>query len=195
MTTQLKKVIGYTKIVLLCLITTSPAMAKESDGVTNLKRLFTSIDERVVLDKMRKQRNAGKSRLSAASSAGSKISETESTIVINGFIKRSDGEDVVWINDFNSMNQDLKKKGISVQTGKLKNNHIQLSVPGKKMIMKPGQAFDISQGKLLEVYNLPGATPEKSDNEFPGEVSGVETTTEDAILRALEHYGNKTFER
>ncbi len=133
--------------------------ATENENKQSLERLFTTIKERKALDKARQNYINNTPQINGSAlddnNGNATTIKKERKVVLNGFIKRSDGKSVVWINDSNTMDEELDKQGIKVNTKKIKRDLIQFSIPGRKVTMKPGQAVDMANGKVIEVYNLP----------------------------------------
>jgi len=152
--------------------------ASVNENEESLERLFTTKKERNSLNKARLKYTPKTMDSASEDDDGNPIKvKKETKVVLNGFIKRSDGKSVVWINDSNTMGEELDKQGIKVNTKKMKKNLIQFSVPGRKVSMKPGQAVDIANGKVIEVYNL----PKKEDNK--SQVTSGLTRDSDARVR------------
>jgi len=164
-----------------------------SDNNQSLERLFTTTKERNVLDRARLNHIANSPQTLDSSSDDSNdkslTGKKEPKVVLNGFITRSDGKSVVWINNSNTMGEELDKQGIKVNTKKMKKNVIQFSVPGRKVSMKPGQAVDIENGKVIEVYNLPKKEEKKSQVDRSMSENREPTVGQDsssAAIRVLE---------
>jgi len=164
-----------------------------SENNQSLERLFTTLKERKVLDRARLNYIANSPQTLDSSSDDSNdkslTGKKEPKVVLNGFITRSDGKSVVWINDSNTMGEELDKQGIKVNTKKMKRNLIQFSVPGRKVSMKPGQAVDIENGKVIEVYNLPKKEQKKSQVDRSLSENREPTAGQDsssAAIRVLE---------
>lgn len=106
----------------------------------DLGKLFTDKSQRLQID--------------AARSGKSSASEPEQVNKVNvsGYMKRSDGENVVWINGGNTL--DTSKVGsVKVYPQTIKNNNkVPVSVDDRRVYIKPGEGWSKSTGKITDNY-------------------------------------------
>lgn len=125
---------------ILCLLISSTVCAK------SFGRLFTTPDERVYLDKVRK--NYKFSRTVFKESKPTKPIIVKKPIVFNGVVRREGGKKEIWINGKKASNQ----KGID----KAKNNNNNILVKKNNRVgyiaVRPGQTVDSASGKVAEPY-------------------------------------------
>jgi len=129
---------SYMKLIitLLPLLASSPVLA-EYDAA-ELGKLFTDRQQRLHID--------------AARSGQSKSASVRQTSKVNmhGYITRSDGKSVVWINDDNTLKSssvgDVRVHGSSVG----KNKRVTISVDGKTARLKPGETWHKETGEIVD---------------------------------------------
>jgi len=116
-------------------------------------RLFTTDKERQQIDRYRSRKLTPSEQTSATNQ--SEKPTVPPTIIMQGFVKRSDGKNVVWVNDENTLNNRLKQKGIRVNTQKIHDNQVNLSVAGKRVTLKPGQTLHKNRSGIIKIYKHP----------------------------------------
>lgn len=121
--------------LMLCMFATSgPAAAAEPLVSPPLGRLFTSPEERRVLDAGKTPQTRADDPAAAVSAAG------PARVVLNGVLKRSYGPDVVWINGRPAGGNDVPLK---VHRGPDSQNTVTLldTADGRSVKLKPGQSW------------------------------------------------------
>ncbi len=122
-----------------------------------LGRLFTSVEQRHALNKLRNGDASSKQEHDNHRSQSEPTQEQKTLIdkiTINGYIQKSSGDEAVWISGrqikLNPSNNS-KIKIIKPNTG---SGHIRYSVPGSGNIieLKPGQSYYTNSKKVLENY-------------------------------------------
>ena len=101
---------------------------------TNLQKLFTD----------KKQR----SRIDAARSGTSVATDTSHTnkVKVSGYLTRSDGKSVVWLNNKNTLNSS-KMGGVRVHQSSIgRNNKVTITVDSKSVRLKPGETWSEGSG-------------------------------------------------
>jgi hypothetical protein len=129
------------KIILtLCLslvfISASHAEYNESD----LKNLFTTKKQRAKIDAVR----FGKYVAAPVKRAAKKKTKIKK-VKISGYVTRSDGKSVVWLNGKNTLKNSRVGK-VNVQKTGIRNNKVTVSVDGKTIQLKPGQTWTETKG-------------------------------------------------
>ena len=104
----------------------------------DLNKLFTDKDQRMQID-------AGRS--GKASPAGiKKTSEVE----ISGYVTRSEGKSVVWLNDKNTL-ESSTVDGTRVHQSSIGNNKkVTVTMDGKTKSLKPGEVWHKDTGKIVD---------------------------------------------
>lgn len=106
----------------------------------DLNKLFTDKDQRMQID-------AGRSG-KASPSGLKKISEVE----VSGYVTRSGGKSVVWLNDKNTL-ESSTVDGARVHQPSIGNNKkVTITMDGKTKSLKPGESWSKSTGKVKDNY-------------------------------------------
>jgi hypothetical protein len=105
---------------------------------SDLKKLFTDKGQRAQIDAAR----SGKS-------SGSELQQT-TRINVSGYVTRSDGKSVVWVNNKNTL--DSSRIGdVNVQQSSIgKNKKVTVTVDGKTARLKPGETWSKETGKIVD---------------------------------------------
>jgi len=112
-------------------------------------RLFTTEKER---------QRINQSRLRSLTQSDMNQSEkliVPPTVMMQGFVKRHNGKNVVWVNNENTLDHRLKQKGIHVNTRNIHGNQVDLSVAGKRVTLKPGQTLQKESAGIIKIYKHP----------------------------------------
>lgn len=128
-----------------------------------LGRLFSNPTERSSLDKLRLQNQLGANApkeeavLPDETKAPAKAPATQ-ILTHNGFVKRSNGTETTWINQVpNEKQQATANIRVKQQLSKVPT--VTVTLPsGKQQELKVGQSFDISTGKVREVFEVPASS-------------------------------------
>lgn len=106
----------------------------------DLNKLFTDKDQRMQID-------AGRSG-KASPSGIQKTSEVE----VSGYVTRSEGKSVVWLNDKNTL-ESPTVDGARVHQSSIGNNKkVTITMDGKTKSLKPGESWSKSTGKVKDNY-------------------------------------------
>lgn len=134
---MMKKMKLYRSFLSVLVVSMSSAVHSEYD-VSQLDTLFTDKQQRAQIDAAR----SGKS-------INTGVRQT-SKVNVNGYLTRSDGKSVVWINDENTLEQSrvgsVKVHGSSIG----KNKRVTISVDGKTARLKPGQTWHKETGEVID---------------------------------------------
>ena len=161
-TSQCRKSIALACLGFAVIIFASLAQAQEA----KLGRLFSNPTERSNLDKLRLQNKLGENAPAEATEAITLPLETNMPVTTpptqvlthNGFVKRSNGTETTWINQEPSDKQKTRAN-IRVKQQLSKVPVVTVTLPsGKRQELKVGQSFDISTGKVREVYEVPASS-------------------------------------
>ena len=117
----------------------SGALHAEYDS-SNLKNLFTDKIQRAQIDAMR----SGKT-------SGPELKQT-SQVKVSGYVTRSDGKSVVWLNNTNTL-EGSKVGDVRVHQHSIgKDKKVTISVDGKIARLKPGESWSKETGKTTDNY-------------------------------------------
>lgn len=106
--------------------------------IEKLQKLFTNKNQRDTID--------------AARSGHDNEPELQKIekVKLSGYMTRSDGKSVVWVNDKNTLEQ-TRVDNIKVQQAGIgKNNKVGLTVDGKHVHLKPGETWYTQTGKIVD---------------------------------------------
>lgn len=103
----------------------------------NLDTLFTDKAQRAQLDSTRSGR------------VEEKTVPQINKVKIDGYVTRSDGKNVVWLNNKNTL-ESTKIKNIKVHPSSIKNNKVTISIDGESARLKPGEVWYKETGKVVE---------------------------------------------
>jgi hypothetical protein len=158
-TSQFRKTIALACLTFTLLALTGAVQAQE----VKLGRLFSNPSERNNLDKLRLQNKLGENAPTEeiATPTETNIPAAAPSIQVlthNGFVKRSNGTETTWINQVPSDKQKASAN-IRVKQQLSKVPVVTVTLPsGKRQELKVGQSFDISTGKVREVYEVPASS-------------------------------------
>jgi len=123
-------------LLLAMLLPAAGAGAQEYDE-SQLKTLFTDKKERDYIDAMRSGKGPGRQA---------------EKITVRGYMKRSDGRDVVWVNDGSTLKGN-RVDNIRVNPGSIgRNKGVVVSSDGSYRRLKPGETWDRQTGKVVDAY-------------------------------------------
>lgn len=104
----------------------------------NLKNLFTDKIQRAQIDAAR-----------SGNVSGPEVKQT-SKIKVSGYITRSDGKSVVWLNNKNTL-EGSNIGDVRVHQHTIgKDKKVTISVDGKTARLKPGEIWDKATGKIVD---------------------------------------------
>lgn len=121
---------------LLSIIYSTTLSADYSEN--DLKKLFTDKRQRAQIDAAR-----------TGNVSASELPKT-SQINVSGYVIRSDGKSVVWVNNKNTLNSS-KIDDIKIHQNSIgKNKKVTISVDGKTARLKPGETWSKETGKVVD---------------------------------------------
>jgi hypothetical protein len=110
-------------------------------GAENLDTLFTDKSQRARIDAARSGNNTG-----------TDLPQQTSKVSVSGYMKRSDGKNVVWVNGENTL-EGSKIGYIKVQQSNIgKNKKVGITVDGTHVHLKPGETWSKETGKAVDNY-------------------------------------------
>ncbi len=105
----------------------------------DLQNLFTDKLQRARIDATRSGKRTG-----------SDTRQQTSKIKVSGYVMRSDGKSVVWINNKNTL-ESPRIGDVQVHLSSIgKNKKITVSVNGKRKQLKPGEVWHKETGKIVD---------------------------------------------
>lgn len=116
-------------------------------------RLFFTPEQRATMDNARRQ----KIKIDVETEA-----PVMENISVNGVVKRSDGESIVWINNRPIRNRQAPG-GFKITPTDSARVNVQLPQSNRSVDMKVGQSLNTASGRIAESYQIPALTavPEK----------------------------------
>ncbi|MGH8743000.1 MAG: hypothetical protein ACREUY_01840 [Burkholderiales bacterium] len=116
-------------------------------------RLFFTPEQRATMDNARRQ----KIKIDVETEA-----PVMENISVNGVVKRSDGESIVWINNRPIRNRQAPG-GFKITPTDSARVNVQLPQSNRSVDMKVGQSLNAASGRIAESYQIPALTavPEK----------------------------------
>ena len=130
-------------VIPLMALLTVPGAVLSKDEVEGLGRLFIDSDQREKLEAVRR---------------GTYKAETEkdnrvSNVRVNGVMIRSDGENVIWINEQNTLNgAAIEGVYVNPNTADGETLSVPVRVEGKLVHIKPGQNWSEGTGTVKDNY-------------------------------------------
>ena len=123
-------------IGIICLFFSAALHADYDAG--NLKKLFTDKSQRAQLD--------------AARSGNAMAPDMQQTnrVKLSGYMKRSNGKSVVWLNNKNTL-ESSKVGNVRVHRSTVgKNKKVTISIDGEIKRLSPGESWDKTTGKIVD---------------------------------------------
>lgn len=118
-----------------------------------LGRLFSTPEERALLDELRRERNIVAPDPQAVVTAVPDVPAVEQ-VTIDGVVLRSSGADSAWINGRQVSGGARTREGVRVDTSTSRGGRVKITLPsGADTIdLKPGQRIDVNSGVVVEAY-------------------------------------------
>ena len=122
---------------LMCLLCSSVLYA-EYDA-DDLQKLFTDKKQRAQIDAAR-----------SGNYTGSELQQQTSKVNVSGYMTRSDGKSVVWVNNRNTL-ESSKIGDVRVQQSNIgKDKKVGVTVDGRHVHLKPGETWNKETGKIVD---------------------------------------------
>lgn len=119
----------------LCIALLLPSVAHAQFDEKQLQSLFMTVSQRKQVDDIRN----GKEK--TIINERPEFVEKPEKITITGFVKRSNGKNVVWLNGKNTMQSD-SLSDVKVQMGGINSsNEVPVIIDGKRQLLKPGETW------------------------------------------------------
>jgi len=118
----------------------STAVYAEYDA-DELGKLFTDKTQRTQIDAARSGNYSGK------------VPEQADKVNMSGYLKRSDGKNVVWVNGENTLeSSEVGSVKVYPKAIDENDNKVPVSVDGNRLYLRPGESWSKSTGKVKENY-------------------------------------------
>lgn len=131
----MKMITQIRNLLILCAVFPLPVIAQDYSE-QSLKSLFTNQQERQSIERGR----------NGQSSSDEQASVGPSSVQINGIVKRSNGENIVWVNGKHTMDSSMVD-GIKVYSNSInEKNKIPVLIDGRTVYMKPGETWSEETG-------------------------------------------------
>ena len=116
-------------------------------------RLFTTTEERALLDEIRTAHDYG-----APVVAASPVAPVIPEVTINGVVVRSSGNNASWINGAGIMGAETTREGIRVEARRAGGGTVRIILPSSldPFELKPGQKIDVVRGQVQDGYGTVG---------------------------------------
>jgi len=122
----------------VCLLLSTSVCAEYA--ASDLKKLFTDKSQRALID----ARRSGK--------VGDGVEVKSNQVKVSGYMTRSDGKSVVWVNNKNTLNNS-KIDDVRIHNSSIgKDKKVTVTVEGKTARLKPGEVWIKETGKTVESY-------------------------------------------
>ena len=128
-------------ILIALMLISKPAISE--DEIEGLGKLFIDPEQREKLEAVRR----------GTYNVEIETESRVSNIRVNGIMMRSDGENVVWVNDENSLDG-APIDGVSINPNTTDNEtyKVQVRIDGKRVDIKPGQNWSEGTGTIKDNY-------------------------------------------
>ena len=125
------KIILFGMFGILCSSTSHAAYDAD-----DLKKLFTDKNQRA--------------RIDAARSGITGTDRQVNKIKLDGYVTRSSGKSVVWVNGQNTLDSNAIGNLRVHQPSKGRDKRVRVSIDGQSRPLKPGETWDKSTGKIID---------------------------------------------
>lgn len=122
-----------------------------------LGRLFTTVDERAMLDNLRKDKPVEIKIIDISiedtQSVEEQTAEIGGGITVNGFVYRKGGKSTAWINQGNTYQGDLGSQYFHVDADDIDSENVQVELPASvtKITLKAGQTYDPATAEVIDL--------------------------------------------
>ena len=136
----------------------------------DLGRLFTTPEERQMLEALRNQpRRAEAPPEPLEPEVLAPKPPPVQSVRVDGFVSRSRGNNTVWINGTNSLTGDLRSHQVGVNVRGIRGQTVPVRVQNSPVGvgLKPGQSYDPSASRVVDLYQEANDAEMASDNASP----------------------------
>ena len=120
----------------------------------DLGRLFTTPEEREMLEALRRQPPKPQAEAAPVVTPTVESTPVVPSVTMNGLVRRSRGRGMVWVNGVTSLEGDLDAQGIAVDVGAMHGTTLPVRIGNAPLAvgLKPGQTYDTGEAQVREVY-------------------------------------------
>jgi len=120
----------------------------------DLGRLFTTPEEREMLEALRRQPPKPQTEAAPVVTPTVKSAPVVPNVTMNGLVRRSRGRGMGWVNGVTSLEGDLDAQGIAVDVGAMRGTTLPVRIGNAPLAvgLKPGQTYDTGEAQVREVY-------------------------------------------
>ncbi|MDQ3564293.1 MAG: hypothetical protein M3436_09175 [Pseudomonadota bacterium] len=141
----------------------------------DLGRLFTTPEEREMLETLRNQPRRAEAPTEQPLEPEALAPEPPpvQSVRVDGFVSRSRGNNTVWINGTNSLTGDLGSQQVDVNVRGIRGQTVPVRVQNSPVGvgLKPGQTFDPTDSRVVDLYQETNDAETASDNASPASES------------------------
>ena len=187
--------------VRLLLLLVLSGVTSASVGQQQFGRLFSTVEERLLLEERRREREFAdpvqpvEPSASASATTNEKAEPVVSQLAINGYVIRSNGKGATWLNGRQVYQGGMTREGIQVHAPDGIAGYVKITLPSidDTIQLKPGQKVDVASGDVLESYQ-DRETAESPRNAFEAAPAdeGEGGPVADALQAATEAVKNAT---
>ena len=129
------------------------AVAPLNAEAQRLGRLFSTPEERALLDELRRERHLVSPEPQSLVEVAPEIPNLEQ-VTIDGVVLRSSGANSAWINGRHVTGGDTTREGVRVDTSPAGGGRVKITLPSgvETIDLKPGQKIDVNSGVVVEAY-------------------------------------------
>ncbi|MBA2592714.1 MAG: hypothetical protein M3495_20470 [Pseudomonadota bacterium] len=120
----------------------------------DLGRLFTTPQEREMLEALRRQPPKPQTEAAPVVAPAVESAPVVPNVTMNGLVRRSRGRGMVWVNGVTSLEGDLDAQGIAIDVGALRGTTLPVRIGNAPLAvgLKPGQTYDTGEAEVREGY-------------------------------------------
>ena len=140
------------------------APAFDCNAESRIGRLFSTVEQRIELDRLRDRPAAEQVAEPAASEAGAEPrlsfdpgpgrDATALSVTINGVVLRSDGHRLAWVDGVETGAGATTPGGVGIEVDRTPGGRVRIRLPERGVYadLKPGQTIDVARGRVFEAY-------------------------------------------
>lgn len=146
-------------------------------------RVFTSAEERRLLDQMRGQQEMDIAQMTKAEVSTDK---KPARLTVSGVLIRADGQHMVWVDGKSQLSQGENIDAAKAKISRKHSAHVVVKNHQQSKVLKPGQVWLLNEGKVKEVYELRTKPAEAQSITEDIKTSITENEKMDDIVSSLQ---------
>ena len=138
------------------------APAFDCDAQTRIGRLFSTVEQRIELDRLR-----DRPAVEPVAEPAAAVAEAEPrlafdpgpdapalAVTVNGVVLRSDGHRLAWVDGVEAGDGATTPGGVGIDVDRAPGGRVRIRLPehGVHADLKPGQTIDVARGSVFEAY-------------------------------------------